>query len=86
MKTTARMAVLGATLALVTGCTGNHLRHNREKLGREPVQLPTAPTLERSGAAPAGAAAPSPAPLSPFGANMQDASPSPLTSTQPAGR
>ncbi|WP_165231706.1 hypothetical protein [Aquisphaera insulae] len=82
MKTTARLAVLTTALTLVSGCTGGHLRH-KDRVPHEPVQLPSAPTIERNGAA-AGAAAPAPAPFSPFpSANMPDASPSPLSSTQP---
>ena len=67
MKTTAGLAAMTAALVLVAGCSC--LRH-KEKLPREPVQLPGAPSLE-----PGPATSPVP--------NMSGPMPSPISQTAP---
>jgi hypothetical protein len=55
MKTTSRLATLTAMFLMVSGCTG--MRH-KEKVLREPVKLPGAPTLEPSVTTPPAATMP----------------------------
>lgn len=70
MKTTARLAALMGIVLLVSGCSTG-LRHKDRAL-REPVQLPSAPSL----------GGPTPAPLT--APNMSDSMPSPMSGTAPA--
>ena len=69
MKAPARLAALMAVVLLVSGCSTG-LRH-KDRVVREPVQLPSAPSL--GGTSPPAQAAP----------NMSDAMPSPLSGTAP---
>jgi len=70
MKTTARLTALMAIVLLVSGCSTG-LRH-KDRAMREPVQLPSAPSL----------GGPSSAPLA--APNMSDSMPSPLSGTAPS--
>ncbi len=48
MKTTARLAALLASILLVSGCT--HGLRPKDRTVRDPVQLPSAPSLAEPGA------------------------------------
>ena len=70
MKTTARLAALIASIVLVSGCT--HGLRSKDRTVRDPVQLPSAPSLVEPG---------STLPAIP---NMSGPSASPLSGSAPA--